>query len=176
MSGLSTARNALRQGYVDSAREIVKKAAPLPEKFEAGTPNLAGVVAFAVALEYLKRVPLEAIHAHEEALVEYAYERLGNIPGITLYGTREPGQRGGVVSLNIDGVHQHDVGTILDQEGIAIRAGHHCCEPFMQKLDLPGTVRASFYIYNGPEDVDALEQGLQKVMQIFKGVANRSLS
>ena len=151
------------------------KPAPLPAKYEAGTPNIAGVVAFAIALEYLKKVGLDRIHAHEEALINYAYERMGDIPGLTLYGTRESGQRSGVLSFNIDGVHQHDVGTILDQEGIAIRAGHHCCEPFMRKLDIPGTARASFYLYNGPEDVDKLADGILKVREVFKSVVNRTL-
>lgn len=147
--------------------------APLPEKFEAGTPNIAGVVAFAVALEYLKHVGLHAIHRHEMALVEMTLDKLRGIPGLTLYGTESLEERGGVVSFNIDGVHQHDVGSILDAEGIAVRAGHHCAEPFMRKLDIPGTVRASFYLYNGPEDVDALVAGILKVKEVFKSVVNR---
>lgn len=144
--------------------------APLPEKFEAGTPNIAGVVAFAVALDYLEQVGLQNIHDHEQEILKYAYAELERVNGITLYGTREFAERGAVVSFNVDGVHTHDVGSILDEEGIAIRAGHHCCEPFMRKHDLLGTARASFYLYNGPEDVDALVRGLIKVKEIFKSV------
>lgn len=150
------------------------KPAPLPAKFEAGTPNIAGVVAFSVALDYLRRVGLDKIHAHELSLVDYAYEQLRHEEGVTLYGTREPGQRGGVLSFNIAGVHQHDVGSILDEDGIAVRAGHHCCEPFMRKLDIAGTVRASFYLYNGPEDVDALVRGIKRVKQVFKTALARA--
>ncbi|MCB1320879.1 MAG: aminotransferase class V-fold PLP-dependent enzyme, partial [Leptospiraceae bacterium] len=141
--------------------------APLPNKFEAGTPNIAGVVAYTIALDYLEKVGLDNIHAHEMELLRYALEELERIPGIILYGTRELSERGAVISFNVDGVHPHDVGTILDEEGIAIRAGHHCCEPFMRKCDISGTARASFYLYNGPEDVDALVRGLRKVRDIF---------
>lgn len=144
------------------------KPAPLPNKFEAGTPNIAGVVAFAVALEYLKQIGLENIHEHEMALTSYALEEMKKVPGIRLFGTEHMQERGGVVSFLIDGVHPHDIGSILDEEGIAIRAGHHCCEPFMKREGLPGTARASFYLYNGPEDVDALVLGLKKVASIFK--------
>ena len=144
------------------------KPATLPNKFEAGTPNIAGVVAFAVALEYLKQIGLENIHEHEMALTSYALEEMKKVPGIRLFGTEHMQERGGVVSFLIDGVHPHDIGSILDEEGIAIRAGHHCCEPFMKREGLPGTARASFYLYNGPEDVDALVLGLKKVVSIFK--------
>lgn len=143
------------------------KPAELPMKFEAGTPNIAGVVAYAIAIEYLKSVGLENIHKHEQEVVQYALEEIRKVPGITLYGTNDLNARGGVVSLNVDGVHPHDVGSILDEEGIAVRAGHHCCEPFMRSHDISGTVRASFYLYNGPEDVDALVRGLKRVRQIF---------
>lgn len=142
--------------------------APLPNKFEAGTPNIAGVVAFAIALDYLEKVGLERIHRHELAVLRYAIDELRKIPGLTLYGTEDLSVRGGVLSFNVDGVHPHDVGTILDEEGIAIRAGHHCCEPLMRLLDAPGTARASFYLYNGPEDVDALVRALNKVRDIFR--------
>ncbi|MBL8018797.1 MAG: cysteine desulfurase [Leptospirales bacterium] len=143
------------------------KPAELPMKFEAGTPNIAGVVAFAIAIEYLKSIGLENIHQHEQQVVKYAIDEMGRIPGITLFGTNDMNARGGVVSFNVDGVHPHDVGSILDEEGIAVRAGHHCCEPFMRSHDISGTVRASFYLDNGPEDVDALVSGLKRVKQIF---------
>ncbi|MCB1137717.1 MAG: cysteine desulfurase [Leptospiraceae bacterium] len=142
--------------------------APLPMKFEAGTPNIAGVVAFAVALDYLSQVGLENIHNHEVALVKYGLEELQRIPGIRLFGSHDLEHRGGVISFLLDGVHPHDIGSILDEEGVAVRAGHHCCEPFMKKEGISGTVRASFYLYNGPEDVDALVRALQKVRSIFK--------
>ncbi len=144
------------------------KPAQLPNKFEAGTPNIAGVVAFAVALEYLKQVGLKNIHEHEQALTAYALEEMKKVPGIRLFGTERMEERGGIVSFLIDRVHPHDIGSILDEEGIAIRAGHHCCEPFMKREKLPGTARASFYLYNGEEDVDALVRGLKKVVSTFR--------
>ncbi len=144
------------------------KPAPLPNKFEAGTPNIAGVVAFSVALDYLKQIGLENIHKHEVELLNYAIPKLKEIPFVKLYGTEDLTKRGGVISFLVNGVHPHDIGTILDQEGIAIRAGHHCCEPLMKKLKIPGTARASFYLYNGYEDVDALIKGIEKVIEVFK--------
>jgi len=147
--------------------------APLPAKFEAGTPNISGVIAFHNALDYLDRVGLERIHEHESELIRYATEKLDEIPGVVQYGTRNWDERGGVLSFNVEGVHPHDVGSILDSEGIAIRAGHHCVEPLMKKLQIPGTARASFYLYNGPEDVDALLLSIQKVREIFAGVIKR---
>ena len=144
--------------------------APLPAKFEAGTPNIAGVVAYAIALDYLEKLGIENIHSHEQELLRYAVDELERVPGITLYGSRNLESRGAVVSFNVDSGHAHDVGTILDEEGIAIRAGHHCCEPFMRKCGISGTARASFYVYNGPEDVDALVRGLQRVREVFKSV------
>jgi cysteine desulfurase/selenocysteine lyase len=147
------------------------RAASIPNKFEAGTPNIAGVVAFAVALDYLNQAGLDNIHNHEVALTSYALEELKKVPGIRLFGTEHLQERGGIVSFLVDRVHPHDIGSILDEEGIAIRAGHHCCEPFMKREGLPGTARASFYLYNGPEDVDALVRGLKKVASIFKVAA-----
>ncbi|MCE9600382.1 MAG: cysteine desulfurase [Spirochaetia bacterium] len=143
------------------------KPAELPMKFEAGTPNIAGVVAYAIAIEYLKNVGLNNIHEHEKSILKYALEEMRKVPGVTLFGTNDLEARGGVVSFNVDGVHPHDVGSILDEEGVAVRAGHHCCEPFMRSHDMSGTVRASFYLYNGPEDVDALVRGLKRVREIF---------
>jgi cysteine desulfurase/selenocysteine lyase len=144
------------------------KPAPLPNKFEAGTPNIAGVVAYAVALDYLKSIGIENIHQHEVEILQYAIPKLKEIPFVRLFGTEDFSKRGGVISFLVEGVHPHDIGTILDQEGIAIRAGHHCCEPLMKKIGIPGTARASFYLYNGIEDVDALIKGIEKVIEIFK--------
>lgn len=142
--------------------------ASLPNKFEAGTPNIAGVVAFAIAIDYLESIGLENIHQHEVDLLKYAIPKLKELPYVKLFGTENLEKRGGVISFLIEGVHPHDIGTILDTEGIAIRAGHHCCEPLMKKLKIPGTARASFYLYNGLEDVDALIKGIEKVIEIFK--------
>jgi len=144
------------------------KPAPLPNKFEAGTPNIAGVVVYAVALDYLKSIGIENIHQHEVEILQYAIPKLKEIPFVRLFGTEDFSKRGGVISFLVEGVHPHDIGTILDQEGIAIRAGHHCCEPLMKKIAIPGTARASFYLYNGIEDVDALIKGIEKVIEIFK--------
>ncbi len=150
------------------------KPAPIPEKFEAGTPNIAGVVAFAESIDYIDAIGIENFHAHEEALLTQALELIEPIDGVSLYGTRDFTKRGGILSFNVDGVHPHDVGGILDAEGVAVRAGHHCNEPLMKKLDLPmGTVRASFYIYNGPEDVEAFVRGVNQVMEVFGSVLKR---
>lgn len=147
--------------------------AGLPERFEAGTPNIAGVIAFSRALDYLESVGVEKIHAHEEELLSQTIDQLSQLSGVTMYGPRDLSQRSGVLSLTINGVHPHDVGSILDSEGVAVRAGHHCCEPFMKRLELPGTVRASFYIYNGPEDVESLVAGIKKVQEVFSRVTQR---
>ena len=145
------------------------KEASLPRKFEAGTPDIAGVVAFALALDYLEKVSLEKIHAHELELTAYALEEMQKLEGIKIYGSKKVNdKRGGIISFNLEGVHPHDVATILDEEGVAVRAGHHCCEPWMRKCKISGTVRASFYLYNGPEDVDKLLEALHRVRSIFK--------
>lgn len=147
------------------------KSAPVPDKFEAGTPNIAGVVAFKSALDYLEQIGLDRIHEHESILLEQALEQLKKIDSVTLYGTDDLSSRGGIISFNFADIHPHDVGGVLDSEGVAVRAGHHCNEPLMRKLNLEtGTVRASFYIYNGPEDVEALVQSVQKVQEVFKSV------
>ncbi len=147
--------------------------ADLPARLEAGTPNIEGVIAFKPAIEYLEKVGLKEIHEHELQLIEYAQKRFCELGGITVYGTEDMSQRGGVLSFNVDGVHAHDVGSILDENGIAIRVGHHCCQPFMRKLGIAGTCRASFYLYNTKEDVDALIDGITKVKEIFSRVVKR---
>jgi cysteine desulfurase/selenocysteine lyase len=139
----------------------------LPWKFEAGTPNIADVAAFAEALAYLQRLGMDAVLEHERELTAYALKRLREVDGITLYGPTDPRQRGGVVSLNLDGLHPHDVGTLLDGEGIAVRAGHHCAKPVMKRLNLAATVRASFYIYNTADEVDRLVDGLRAARAFF---------
>lgn len=147
--------------------------AHLPAKLEAGTPNIAGVIGLGYAIDYLAEVGLDAIHNHEMALMDYALELLRDIPGIEFYCTSDRDRRGGVLSFNLSGVHPTDVGSILDEEGIAIRTGHHCCQPFMRSRDIQGTCRASFYLYNTREDVEALAMGLRKVQKLFQKFAKQ---
>ena len=142
----------------------------VPHKFEAGTPNIGGVVAFGTAIDYLQALGMERVRAHERELTDYALGRLVDIPGLTLYGPLDAGLRGGVVSFGLEGVHPHDVGQVLDSRGIAIRAGHHCAQPVMQRLGIPATARASFYIYNTRDEVDALEDAIQETARYFGGV------
>jgi cysteine desulfurase / selenocysteine lyase len=127
----------------------------IPYKFEAGTPNIAQAVGMGAAVEYLEGLGMEAVRRHEVEIATYALERLREA-GATIYGPSDPEERGAVISFNIDGVHPHDLATILDQEGICIRAGHHCAQPLMRRLGVPATSRASFYIYNTHEEVDLL--------------------
>jgi cysteine desulfurase/selenocysteine lyase len=131
----------------------------IPYKFEAGTPNIAQAVGMGAAVEYLEGLGMEAVRRHEVEIATYALERLREA-GATIYGPSDPGERGAVISFNIDGVHPHDLATILDQEGICIRAGHHCAQPLMRRLGVPATSRASFYIYNTHEEVDLLVNAL----------------
>ena len=139
----------------------------IPWKFEAGTPNIADVIAFGEALAYLERLGMEQVRAHEIDLTGYALKRLRDIPGITLYGPADLHVRGGVVSFNLEGLHPHDVGTVLDAEGVAVRAGHHCAKPLMRRLGVAATARASFYIYNTREEVDRLVEALRAVQAFF---------
>ena len=133
----------------------------LPYKFEAGTPAIAEAVGFGAAVDYVLDAGLDAISQHEHDLVEYTLERLAELPWITTYGPA-PERRAGIVSLNVDGVHPHDVAQVLDWEGVAVRAGHHCTQPLMAKLGVSATVRASFYLYSIPEEIDRLVAGLHK--------------
>ena len=139
----------------------------IPWKFEAGTPNIAGVIAFGAALTYLERLGMEQIRAHDQALTAYALTRLREVKGVILYGPEDTVERGGVISFNLEGLHPHDVGTVLDAEGVAVRAGHHCAKPLMRWLEVPATVRASFYIYNTQEDVDRLIEAIHAVQAFF---------
>lgn len=139
--------------------------AELPARLEAGTGNLAGGVALGTALDYVTAIGLDRIAAHERALLAHATERLSEIPGLRIVGTAR--EKAGVVSFVLEDVHPHDVGTILDQEGICIRTGHHCAQPVMTRYDLPATARTSFGLYNTLEEVDALVAGLGKVREVF---------
>jgi cysteine desulfurase / selenocysteine lyase len=138
----------------------------LPHKFEAGTSPIAEAVGFGAAVDYLNAVGLEAIAQHEHELLVYALERLQDVPGIVLYGP-PPDRRAGIVSFNMDAIHPHDVAQVLDWEGVAIRAGHHCCQPLMQRLGVAATNRASFYLYTVPEEIDRLADGLLRVRKVF---------
>jgi cysteine desulfurase/selenocysteine lyase len=140
----------------------------LPWKFEAGTPNIADVIAFGSAIDYLDALGMDNVRRHEVEVTTYAMERLRRLDDVTLYGPDEPDQRGGVVSFNYGDLHPHDVGTILDRHGVAIRAGHHCTQPLMRCLGVTGTARASFYIYNTKDEVDALIEGLKAARDFFK--------
>jgi cysteine desulfurase/selenocysteine lyase len=139
--------------------------AKAPSKFEAGTPDIGSVVAFRAAIEYLEQVGLDAIHEHEMMLLNEATARVSSLPGVRLIGTA-PG-KAGVLSFTMDGVHPHDIATILDQQGIAIRAGHHCTQPLMARFGCGATARASFYLYNTLDEVSALVSGLEKVREVF---------
>jgi cysteine desulfurase/selenocysteine lyase len=139
----------------------------LPHKFEAGTPNVAGAVGLAAACAYLESLGMEAVRAHEVALLERAMRALASIDGVRLHGPDDSRHRSGVVSFTLRGVHPHDIATILDGEGVCVRAGHHCAQPLMRRLDVPATARASFYIYNDAADVDALVAGVEKAKALF---------
>ncbi len=138
----------------------------LPWKYEAGTPNIAGAIGLGVAIDYLDNIGLENIQQHDRELVSYAIKVLSNLDGIEIYGPKDT--RGSLVAFNMKGIHPHDVSTILDEYGIALRAGHHCTQPIMRWLDVAATVRASFYLYNTQSDIDILTKGLHKVKEIFK--------
>ena len=138
----------------------------LPHKFEAGTAPMAEAVGFGAAIDYLNEVGFDAIDQHEHELAAYALERLVEVPGLTSYGPPAE-RRAGIVSFNLEGVHPHDVAQVLDFEGVAIRAGHHCCQPLMQKLGVAATNRASFYLNTVPEEIDRLVEGLHKVRKVF---------
>jgi cysteine desulfurase / selenocysteine lyase len=139
--------------------------APIPEKFEAGTPAIAAGIGLGAAIDYLNSLDFEAAAAHEHGLLEYATARLGDIPGVSIIGTAA--NKASVLSFTIEGVHPHDIGTILDQQGIAVRAGHHCAQPVMQFFDVPATARASFAFYNTRDEVDKLADAVHKVIEIF---------
>ena len=138
----------------------------LPHKFEAGTAPMAEAVGLGAAIDYLEAIGLDAIEAHEHELAAYALGRLEEVPGITLYGPPAD-RRAGIVSFNLEGIHPHDVAQILDLQGVAIRAGHHCCQPLMHKLGVAATNRASFYLYTIPEEIDQLVDGLHAVRKVF---------
>ena len=138
----------------------------VPHKFEAGTPAIAEAIGFGAAVQYLTGLGMEAVAAHEQEMVSYALERLEEIPGVKVYGPTAE-KKGGVASFTLEGVHPHDIAQILDRDGIAIRAGHHCAQPLHEKYGITATARASFYVYSLQEEVDALVNGIYKVKEIF---------
>jgi cysteine desulfurase/selenocysteine lyase len=137
----------------------------VPHKFEAGTPDISGVIGLAAAIAYIDEIGIEAIAAHEDELLRYATERIRTLTGVELIGTAQ--EKTGVLSFVISGIHPHDIGTVLDQQGIAVRTGHHCAQPVMERFHIPATVRASFGMYNTLDEIDALVRGLEKVKEIF---------
>ena len=141
----------------------------LPWKFEAGTPNMAGAIGLAAAVDYLEKIGMDAIETHEQELIAYVFPKLQAIEGLTIYGSQDLAQRSGVVAFNLGDLHPHDLATALDYEGVAVRAGHHCAQPLLQYLDVPATARASFYIYNTKADCDKLVDALQKTKEFFNG-------
>lgn len=141
----------------------------LPWKFEAGTPNIAGAIGLGAAIDYLTEIGMDAIQAHEAELVDYVFPKLQAIPGLTIYGSQDLPKRTGVIAFNLDDLHPHDVATALDYEGVAVRAGHHCAQPLLRYLQVPATVRASFYIYNTKADCDKLVEAIVKTKEFFNG-------
>ncbi|WP_066055409.1 cysteine desulfurase [Robertmurraya korlensis] len=142
----------------------------LPWKFEAGTPIIAGAIGLGAAIDFLEQIGLDNIEAHEHKLAAYAMDKLSRIEGMKIYGPQDPSLRAGLVTFNIDDVHPHDVATVLDAEGIAVRAGHHCAQPLMKWLKASATARASFYLYNTEEEIDKLVEGLVKTKEYFSDV------
>ncbi len=141
--------------------------ADLPAKFEAGTPSVGDAIGLGAAVDYLNTVGLSAIQAHEEALTEYALQRLGQVEGLKIYGPADNVDRIGVLSVTLDEIHPHDLASILDEDGVCVRAGHHCCQPLMERLGIHATARASLYLYNTTDDIDRLAASLERAQEIF---------
>jgi len=153
---------------IEFVRDEESTWAALPHKFEAGTPNVGDAVGLAAACDYLDGIGLETVLEHERALVRLATEKLRAIDGVCIYGPK-PSERSGVVSFSVAGIHPHDLSTVLDQDGVCIRAGQHCAQPLMRRLGVSATARASFYLYNDEADVDALVRGVLRAKDVFAG-------
>jgi cysteine desulfurase/selenocysteine lyase len=159
------------QGGGDMIREVHKYETTwndLPYKFEAGTPNVADVISFAAAIDYLEKIGMDNIRKHEVELTQYALDKMKNVKGLTIYGPNDSQKASGVISFNFNDVHPHDVATIIDKNGVAIRSGHHCAQVLMEKLNVAATNRASFYIYTTKQEIDVLIDSLQQVAEVFK--------
>lgn len=141
-----------------------------PVEIEGGTPIIAGAIGLGAAIDFLEEIGLDNIERHEHKLAAYAMEKMSAVEGLTIYGPKDSEKRAGVVTFNINDVHPHDVATVLDADGIAVRAGHHCAQPLMKWLDVSSTARASFYLYNTEEDIDKLVSGLVKTKEYFSNV------
>lgn len=137
----------------------------IPYRFEGGTPIIAGAVGLGAAIDFLEEIGMEAIDEHAKQLTKYAYDVLSNVDGLTIYGPKR--DRVGLVTFNLDEVHPHDVATVLDTKGIAVRAGHHCCQPLMRWLNVSATARASFYVYNTTDEIDQLVEALIQTKEFF---------
>jgi cysteine desulfurase/selenocysteine lyase len=137
----------------------------VPWKFEAGTPNIAQAIGLGAAVDYLSEIGMDAVNQYEKILTEYALRKLGEMDEVTIYG--KPPERGGVVAFNVDSVHPHDLSQLLDRDGVAVRAGHHCAQPIMDKLNISATARASFYLYNDYEDVDRLAESIKRSLEFM---------
>ena len=158
-------------GGGDMIREVHKYETTwndLPYKFEAGTPNIADVIGFSAAIDYLENIGMDKVREHEIELTKYALDKLSAIKGIILYGTPDMKKRGGVISFNLGDIHPHDLATIIDEDGVAIRSGHHCAQVLMERLDVSATSRASFYIYNTKEEVDVFVTSLNRARELFR--------
>jgi len=159
------------QGGGDMIREVHKQETTwndLPYKFEAGTPNVADVICFSAAIDYLAKIGMDNVRNHEIELTKYALEKMSQVKGLTIYGPKDPQKASGVISFNFNDVHPHDVATIIDKNGVAIRSGHHCAQVLMEKLNVAATNRASFYIYTTKNEVDTLIDSLEQVAEVFK--------
>ena len=154
-------------GMIDTVSATQSTWAPLPAKLEAGTPNICGAVGLSAAINYLKNIGMEKVRQHEIEITEYALAKLDKIEGIRILGPKNANERTGLVSFTIDKIHSHDLASVLNTEGIAVRSGHHCCMPLHKKFNIPSTTRVSFYIYNTKEDVDRLIEGIEKALKIF---------
>ncbi|HET6458476.1 MAG TPA: cysteine desulfurase [Nitrosopumilaceae archaeon] len=175
--GVLWARKELLENMVpfntggDMIREVHKYETTwndLPYKFEAGTPNIADVIGFSAALDYLEKIGMDKVREHEVELTKYALDKISAVKGIVLYGPPDIAKRGGVISFNLGDIHPHDLATIIDEDGIAIRSGHHCAQVLMERLDVSATSRASFYIYNTKEEVDVFIRSLNRARELFR--------
>ncbi|HKL74429.1 MAG TPA: cysteine desulfurase [Halanaerobiales bacterium] len=154
-------------GMIEYVQKSSSSFAPIPERFEAGTPNVEGVVGLSAAIDYLEKIGMERVFEHEKKLLEYALNEMVKLDYLEIYGSENIENKGGIISFNIEGIHSHDSATIIDSKGVAVRSGHHCAQPLMAELGINSALRASFYIYNDREDIDALIEGIKKAKEMF---------